>query len=177
MILTEETNLSLITGAYSMLTQLYRFSDYDVLVRYGDKLQDLSRVYILSKEHTVKKQLFLSVGMMITKLKSTSFVEDLIEPYLQALSSMSEDHADYQIHLEIFDELCNLNSQLILAFLIVLILEAPLDQYKIDILTNNARTFAKVIYNKSQGLVPITVLFNELYSNTGDYTMDKNGII
>ena len=43
----------------------------------------------------MKKQLFLSVGMMITKLKSTSFVEDLIEPYLQALSSMEEDHVDY----------------------------------------------------------------------------------
>jgi hypothetical protein len=84
--------------------------------------------------------------MMITKLKSTQFVEDLIEPYLTALAGMTEEDPHYQVHLEIFDELCSLNSQLILQYLVVLILAPPLDQYKIDILTNNARTFAQVMY-------------------------------
>ena len=32
---------------------------------------------------------------MITKLKNTQFLEDLIHPYLVALENMTEEHKDY----------------------------------------------------------------------------------
>lgn len=83
-------------------------------MKFSDKLLALTRKYILSPDHAIKKQLFSSVGEMITKLRSTTFVEDLIDPYLKAISMMSEEDPEYTTHLEIFDELCSLNQPMIL---------------------------------------------------------------
>jgi hypothetical protein len=111
--------------------------------------------------------------MMITRLRNTQFLEDLIQPYLQALEDMSEEHPEYDLHLEIFDQLCELNSPLVLAYLVVLVLADPLNQYKIDILTNNARTFAKVMYRKSANVVPMHVLMDELFLHPQEYKLDR----
>jgi hypothetical protein len=51
-----------------------------------------------------------------------------------------------------------------LHYLVVLILVQPLDQYKVDIITNNASTFASVIYRKYDNQIPMKVILDELYA-------------
>lgn len=54
-IFLEETNLSIIRGGYSVLTQLYRFSDIDTILKYKDLLIELSRMYLLNGDHLLKE--------------------------------------------------------------------------------------------------------------------------
>ena len=43
---------------------------------------------------------------MITKVKQTTFVELIIEPYLIELAAMNENDPRYSSYLEVFSRLC-----------------------------------------------------------------------
>ncbi|CAD8213344.1 unnamed protein product [Paramecium octaurelia] len=159
-----QENLSLVKGAYSVLNQIYIHISLDIATRYRDQFIEYSRLYIFCKDNLIKSQLFQSIGSMINKVKQTTFVEMIIEPYLIDLSNMSENDPRYSGYLEVFSRLCSLNQTLIQHYLIVLILVPPLHQFKIDILTNNASTFASVMYKQYDNKTPIQILFNDLYS-------------
>ncbi|CAD8121429.1 unnamed protein product [Paramecium sonneborni] len=158
-----QDNLSLVKGAYSVLNQIYIHISLDIATRYRDQFIEYSRIYIFCKDNMIKQQLFQSIGTMINKVKQTTFVELIIEPYLIELAAMDENDPKYSGYLEVFQRLCSLNQTLVLHYLIVLILVPPLHQFKIDILTNNASTFSSVIYKKYENKIPIQILFNDLY--------------
>lgn len=96
---------------------------------------------MLANDELLRKSVFSCFRSLLDKFHDQKPLINLIEPFFQTLASRNENDEDYESLLKVFDELVALESPKITSFLMRTLFVLPLEQYKIEIITNNAASF------------------------------------
>ena len=99
---------------------------------------------------------------MLEKCKHTNLIEEIVPATLEELEKLDESAPEYDDYLKFFDEIIEFELEDHLEYIGECLFKAPLTQYKIDIITNNAEAFAPEIYQDNSFANIINFLFGEL---------------
>jgi len=113
---------------------------------------------------------------LLAKCRKSNLIEEIVPTALKQLEELNENDAAYDNYLKFFDEIIGFESGDHLEYLGECLFEAPLTQYKLDVITNNAEVFAPQMYEEGFFNDTIDQLFDELLNK--EYSEDlKQSII
>jgi len=99
---------------------------------------------------------------LLDKCRKSNLIEEIVPTALEQLEGLNENDAAYDNYLKFFDEIIGFESGDHLEYLGECLFEAPMTQYKLDIITNNAEVFAPEMYQEGFFNDAIDSLFGEL---------------
>jgi len=100
---------------------------------------------------------------LIRKCRKQNLIGEIIPQTLAELESLDESAENYDDYLKFFDEMVRLNLDNHLIYLGKLLFAAPLNQQKLDIITNNADSFGPLFYEKGFFNKMIDFMLDELF--------------
>lgn len=103
---------------------------------------------MVCSEDLIRKSVYLTYNSYLEKFVDAKPLAETLEPFLEKMETLDENSDIYEDYLKVFDEFISLNNQKILNYLLGILFQRPLKNYRIEIITNNA-----------------TILGNELYDN------------
>ena len=106
---------------------------------YKDTIIQVIVVNMVTDEELIRKSVFGVLENLVEKLKDDpTLLDKIIRPFIEKTEKMNEDSNEYSEYLKVFDNLLGINSPRILKYLNDILFNLPVEQYKIDIITNNA---------------------------------------
>lgn len=91
------------------------------------------------------------------------FFEDLLYSTIQKMDNTDETNEQYTKNLHLLKDLLHTNSNKVVDRVINKIMEAPMSEFKIEVITNNAERLANYLYSHFK--VPATEVFiDEIYT-------------
>ena len=88
-----------------------------------------------------------------------------MEPVLEKMSNLEESDIVYEDYLKVFDEFIALNNQKILNYMLGILFERPLQQYRIEVITNNAGRLGYEMYSNTTIDDIVPRIFEEIFSS------------
>ncbi len=88
-----------------------------------------------------------------------------MEPIIDKISNLEESDIVYEDYLKVFDEFIALHNQKILNYMLGLLFERPLQQYRIEVITNNAEVLGYELYSNTTIDDIIPRIFEEIFSS------------
>lgn len=86
------------------------------------------------------------LSIYVEKMHEVDFLEERLFPRMAVAEKLQEESAEFNSMLHLFGDLCNSSSKSIIESIIRKLVQKPLTELKIEILTNNAARIANFLY-------------------------------
>lgn len=148
-------------GIFEVLTEFVKRLQQQFMMKdiYKNKLREFFEKHIFTVEGDVRAAVAKCLGIWVEKMREEKFFEDLIYPQIEKMDTMSEDNIAYTQCLHLIRDLLHTSSVKIVDRVITKIMDTPLSEFKIEVITNNADRLANQLY--TQFKQPATEIFIE----------------
>jgi hypothetical protein len=155
-------------GVFEVLGEFIKRLNLQFLSResYRHTLRELFTDHLFSIPENVRFSLTACLALYVDKMHEERFFEDLLYPALDSMDATDEGSPEYTRNLHLLKDLLRTSSAKVVDRVISKVMEPPMSEFKIEVITNNADRLANYLYTHFAR--PATeVLVEEIYTLVG----------
>lgn len=135
------------SGVYDVLVEFLKKLHQQYLEKFKDQLRNLIEQGLFSTVPEVRRSVVKTLSIYVEKMHEVEYLEDQLAPKIKRVEELSEQSEEFSDLLHLFGDLCNSSSRTIVESLLQKLVQKPLSEFKIEVLTNNAARLSNYLYS------------------------------